>query len=46
MELDSIDRRILEALQKQGRMSNAELSERVNLSASACHRRQAQGTVS
>ncbi|PRZ46928.1 AsnC family transcriptional regulator [Tritonibacter scottomollicae] len=26
-------------LQKQGRMSNAELSETVNLSASACHRR-------
>jgi Lrp/AsnC family leucine-responsive transcriptional regulator len=26
-------------LQKQGRISNAELAERVNLSASACHRR-------
>ena len=26
-------------LQKQGRISNADLSERVNLSASACHRR-------
>ena len=39
MDLDSIDRRILETLQKQGRMSNADLSERVNLSASACHRR-------
>ena len=38
-QLDSIDRRILEALQKDGRMSNAELSERVNLSPSACHRR-------
>jgi Lrp/AsnC family transcriptional regulator, leucine-responsive regulatory protein len=39
MELDSIDQRILETLQQQGRMSNADLSERVNLSASACHRR-------
>lgn len=39
MEIDSIDRRILGALQKAGRMSNAELSERVNLSPSACHRR-------
>jgi Lrp/AsnC family transcriptional regulator, leucine-responsive regulatory protein len=39
MELDSIDRRILEALQKQGRMSNADLSDKVNLSPSACHRR-------
>ncbi|MGX9356419.1 Lrp/AsnC family transcriptional regulator [Roseobacteraceae bacterium S113] len=38
-ELDPTDRRILMVLQKQGRMSNAELSERVNLSASACHRR-------
>ncbi len=39
MELDAIDRRILTVLQKQGRMTNAELSERVNLSPSACHRR-------
>ncbi len=39
MDLDSIDRRILESLQRKGRMSNAELSERVNLSQSACHRR-------
>lgn len=39
MDLDSIDRRILETLQKQGRMSNSDLSDRVNLSASACHRR-------
>ncbi len=37
--LDSIDRKLLAALQKQGRMSNAELSEQVNLSPSACHRR-------
>jgi Lrp/AsnC family leucine-responsive transcriptional regulator len=39
MEIDSIDRRILEVLQKKGRISNAELSEVANLSASACHRR-------
>ena len=39
MSLDSTDRRILQVLQRQGRISNAELSERVNLSASACHRR-------
>lgn len=37
--LDEIDRRILEELQKRGRMSNADLSERVHLSPSACHRR-------
>lgn len=39
MELDATDRRILDTLQRSGRISNAELSERVNLSASACHRR-------
>lgn len=39
MQLDDTDRRILTVLQKSGRISNAELSERVNLSASACHRR-------
>jgi Lrp/AsnC family transcriptional regulator, leucine-responsive regulatory protein len=39
MEIDATDRRILTALQKQGRMSNAELAERINLSPSACHRR-------
>lgn len=39
IEMDHIDRRILEALQRDGRMSNADLSERVNLSPSACHRR-------
>ncbi len=38
-EIDSTDRRILMALQKAGRMTNAELSERVHLSPSACHRR-------
>ncbi len=39
MSLDSMDRRILTVLQKNGRISNAELSERINLSPSACHRR-------
>jgi Lrp/AsnC family leucine-responsive transcriptional regulator len=39
MTLDATDRRILIALQKAGRMSNADLAEQVNLSASACHRR-------
>lgn len=39
MSLDATDKRILTALQKSGRMSNATLSEEVNLSPSACHRR-------
>ena len=39
MTLDEIDRRILTALQRTGRMSNSELSEKVHLSPSACHRR-------
>ena len=39
MEIDATDRRILAVLQKHGRMPNAELAERINLSASACHRR-------
>ncbi|GAB4350970.1 MAG: Lrp/AsnC family transcriptional regulator [Oricola sp.] len=39
MELDSIDLAILEALQADGRMSNAALAERVGLSPSACSRR-------
>ncbi|MEJ6391036.1 Lrp/AsnC family transcriptional regulator [Gymnodinialimonas ulvae] len=38
-ELDATDAAILRALQKQGRMTHADLSERVNLSPSACHRR-------
>ncbi len=39
MSLDTTDRRILCALQASGRMSNADLSDKVNLSPSACHRR-------
>lgn len=38
-DYDDTDARILRVLQAKGRMSNAELSEKVNLSASACHRR-------
>ena len=38
-KIDDTARRILNVLQKQGRISNADLAERVNLSASACHRR-------
>ncbi len=39
MEIDATDSRILTVLQKHGRMSNADLAERINLSPSACHRR-------
>ncbi|WBU61872.1 Lrp/AsnC family transcriptional regulator [Paracoccus albus] len=39
MDIDAIDRRILRVIQKQGRITNAELAAQVNLSASACHRR-------
>ena len=39
MTLDAMDRRILTVLQRRGRISNADLSEEVNLSPSACHRR-------
>ena len=37
--MDRIDRHILEILQKEGRLSTAELSERVGLSPSPCARR-------
>ena len=39
MTLDRIDLAVLAALQRNGRISNAELAEQVNLSASACLRR-------
>ena len=39
VELDDMDRRILALLQANARITSAELSERVNLSASQCHRR-------
>ena len=38
-ELDRLDRAILALLQREGRVSNAELAERVRLSPSACLRR-------
>ena len=39
MKLDSIDRAILAELQREGRLSNLELAQRVHLSPSACLRR-------
>ncbi len=39
IELDKTDRRILEALQADGRLTNLDLAERVSLSASPCLRR-------
>jgi Transcriptional regulators len=39
MKIDRFDRAILRALQAEGRMTNSELAERVNLSESACLRR-------
>lgn len=38
-DLDPTDLRLLSALQRDGKLSNGELSEQVNLSPSACHRR-------
>ena len=37
--MDALDIKILESLQRKGRMSNAEMADKVNLSPSACHRR-------
>lgn len=37
--LDRIDLKILRALQAEGRLTNAELATRVNVSAATCHRR-------
>lgn len=42
MSIDKFDRKILAALQSDGRLTNAELSDRVNLSASQCSRRRSQ----
>jgi len=39
MPLDRVDRRLLEILQREGRLSNAALAERVHLSPSPCLRR-------
>lgn len=49
MQLDPTDRRILQTLQREGRLSNADLAERIALSPSACHRRvqrlEAEGVI-
>lgn len=39
LEFDAYDRRLLAAIQDNGRLSNVELAERVHLSASQCQRR-------
>ncbi len=39
MDLDSTERQILNVLQREGRISNVELAERVGLSESPCFRR-------
>ena len=39
VNLDRIDRRILRLLQRDGRLSNAELAKQSNLSPATCHRR-------
>ena len=39
MKLDAFDRKILAALQRNGRLSNVELAEEIGLSASPCLRR-------
>lgn len=39
IEMDAIDRRIVNLLQTDGRMTNADLAERIHLSPSACLRR-------
>jgi Lrp/AsnC family leucine-responsive transcriptional regulator len=39
LDVDRIDLKILRALQKDGRISNAELAQSVDVSAATCHRR-------
>lgn len=41
-DLDAFDRKILDALQKDGKLTNGELAVQVGLSASQCSRRRAQ----
>lgn len=38
-DFDKIDLKILRALQSDGRLTNADLAQRVNVSAATCHRR-------
>ncbi|TXK60712.1 Lrp/AsnC family transcriptional regulator [Alkalisalibacterium limincola] len=49
-DLDRIDVLLLDLLQREGRITNAELAQRVNLSASACLRRvqrlESEGVIS
>lgn len=49
MNLDKLDRDLLRALQADGRLSNADLAQRIGLSPSACFRRlqrlEAQGVI-
>jgi len=37
--IDRVDRRILQQLQRDGRISNADLAQAVNISPATCHRR-------
>lgn len=37
--IDKVDRKILRCLQEDGRMSNADVAEKANISAATCHRR-------
>jgi Lrp/AsnC family leucine-responsive transcriptional regulator len=39
MTLDRVDRRILRLLQDNGRLTNAELAQKINVSPATCHRR-------
>ena len=39
LSLDRVDRQILRLLQRDGRLTNAELAKRVNVSPATCHRR-------
>lgn len=49
MTLDATDRRLLSALQRDGRLTTAQLSDLAHLSPSACHRRvqrmEAEGVI-
>ena len=38
-DLDRVDRRLLRLLQSNGRLTNAELAKKVNVSPATCHRR-------
>ena len=38
-DIDRIDRRILRVLQEDGRLTNADLAKKVNVSPATCHRR-------